>query len=106
MSSPLLLPPPCRWGHSQPHLPHPYASARTPAPPPLAPAEVPVSAPPGVNFVWHLQTAISTSTKMTVASRAVMMAVMTEARTTDVELKGHTSLTISDVRQTSHCVGV
>ena len=35
-----------------------------------------------------------------------MMAVMTEARTTDVELKGHTSLTISDVRQTSHCVGV
>ena len=43
---------------------------------------------------------------MTVASRAVMMAVMTEVRTTDVELKGHTSLTISDVRQTSHCVGV
>ena len=43
---------------------------------------------------------------MTVASRAVMMAVMTEARTTDVELKGHTSLTISDVRQTSHCVAV
>ena len=43
---------------------------------------------------------------MTVASRAVMMAVMTEARTTDVKLKGHTSLTISDVRQTSHCVGV
>ena len=35
-----------------------------------------------------------------------MMAVMTEARTTDVELKGHTSLTVSDVRQTSHCVGV
>ena len=34
-----------------------------------------------------------------------MMAVMTEARTTDVELKGHTSLSISDVRQTSHCVG-
>ena len=43
---------------------------------------------------------------MTVASRAVVMAVMTEARTTDVELEGHTSLTISDVRQTSHCVGV
>ena len=42
---------------------------------------------------------------MTVASRAVMMAVMTEARTTDVEQEGHTSLTISDVRQTSH-VGV
>ena len=35
-----------------------------------------------------------------------MMAVMTEARITDVELEGHTSLTISDVRQTSHCVGV
>ena len=33
------------------------------------------------------------------------MAVMTEARTTDVEQEGHTSLTISDVRQTSHCVG-
>ena len=32
---------------------------------------------------------------MTVASRAVMMAVMTEARTTDVEQEGHTSLTIS-----------
>ena len=43
---------------------------------------------------------------MTVASRAVMMAVMTEARTTDVEQEGHTSLTISDVRQTSHCVAV
>ena len=43
---------------------------------------------------------------MTVASRAVMLAVMTEARTTDVELEGHTSLTISDVRQTSHCVAV
>ena len=68
---------------------------------------------------------------MTVASRAVVMAVMTEARTTDVELKGHisltistdvgqggqtafsgveqgghTSLTISDVRQTSHSVAV
>ena len=43
---------------------------------------------------------------MTVASRAVVMAVMTEARTTDVKLKGHTSLTISDVRQTSHCVAV
>ena len=28
---------------------------------------------------------------MTVASRAVMMAVMTEARTTDVEQEGHTS---------------
>ena len=34
-----------------------------------------------------------------------MMAVMTEARTTDVEQEGHASLTISDVRQTSHCVG-
>ena len=43
---------------------------------------------------------------MTVASRAVMMAVMTEAWTTDVKLKGHASLTISDERQTSHCVAV
>ena len=43
---------------------------------------------------------------MTVASRAVMIAVMTEARTTDVVQEGHTSLTISDMRQTSHCVGV
>ena len=32
---------------------------------------------------------------MTVASRAVMMAVMTEARTTDVEQEGHTSVTVS-----------
>ena len=43
---------------------------------------------------------------MTVASRAVMMAVMTEARTTELEQEGHASLTISDVRQTSHCVVV
>ena len=35
---------------------------------------------------------------MTVASRAVMMAVMTEARTTDVELKEGQS-------RTSHCGG-
>ena len=50
---------------------------------------MPVSAPPdpGVNFGWHLQTAISTSTNMTVTSRAVVMAVMTEARTTDVAEK-------------------
>ena len=48
---------------------------------------MPVSAPPGVNFGWHLQTAISTSTNMTVTSRAMVMAVMTEARTTDVAEK-------------------
>ena len=55
------------------------------------PAEVPVSAPAGVDFGRHLQTAISTSTKMTVASRAVMMAERAEARATDVEQEGHTS---------------
>ena len=33
---------------------------------------------------------------MTVVSRAVMVAVMTEARTTDVELKGHA---VTDVGQ-------
>ena len=38
-----------------------------------------------MNFGWHLQTAICTSTKMTVASRAVAMAVMTEARAVDEE---------------------
>ena len=44
----------------------------------------------GVNFGWHLNTVIITSTEMTVASRAVAMAVMTEARTVDVEQEGHT----------------
>ena len=47
---------------------------------------------------------------MTVASRAVMMAVMTEARTTDVELKGHTSLTdaghVQEDKHISHRVAV
>ena len=46
-----------------------------------------------------------TSTKMTVASRAVTMAVMTEARTTDVELKGHASHWVVIV-VTSGVVGV
>ena len=71
-----------------PPLPVSICSYSCPSPFPTA---VPVSAPPGVNFGWHLQTAISTSIKMTVASRAVMMAVMTEARTTDVEQEGLTS---------------
>ena len=39
----------------------------------------------GVNFGWHLQTAIITSAKMMIASRAVAMAVMTQARIIDVE---------------------
>ena len=43
-----------------------------------------------MNFGWHLNTVIVTSTEMTVASRAVAMAVMTEARTVDVEQEGHT----------------
>ena len=47
---------------------------------------------------------------MTVASRAVMMAVMTEARTTDVELKEHNSLTdvghVQEDRYISHWVAV
>ena len=42
---------------------------------------------------------------MTVASRAVMMAVMTEARTTDVKLKGHASHWVVIV-VTSEVVGV
>ena len=33
-----------------------------------------------MNFEWHLQTAINTTTKMVVASRAVTMAVMAETR--------------------------
>ena len=47
---------------------------------------------------------------MTVASRAVVMAVMTEARTTDVEQEGHTSLTdvghVQENRHISHLVVV
>ena len=45
---------------------------------------------------------------MTVASRAVMMAVMTEARTTDVEQEGHTSrwLEVEQEGHTSHWVEV
>ena len=85
-----------------PPLPISICSYSCPSP---SPAEVPVSAPPGVNFGWHLQTAISTSTKMTVASRAVMMAVMTEARITDVELKRHSSRWVVIV-VTSGVVGV
>ena len=42
---------------------------------------------------------------MTVASRAVVMAVMTEARTTDVELRRHTSHWVVIV-VTSGVVGV
>ena len=46
-----------------------------------------------------MQLAINASTKMTVASRAVMMAVMTEVRMTgmmiDVEQEGHTSHRLS-----------
>ena len=57
-----------------------------------------------MNFGWRLQTAISTNTKMTVVTRAMMMAVMTEARTTGVELdlEGHTSHWVV----TSEVVGV
>ena len=57
----------------------------------LSPAEVPVSAPPGVKFGWHLRTATSTGRKMAVASRAVMMAVRTEARRVEVEQEGYSS---------------
>ena len=50
-----------------------------------------------MNFGWHLQTAIITSTEMTVASRAVAMTVMTEARTVDVKQEGLVSLAISSL---------
>ena len=66
---------------------------------------MPVSVPPGVNLddTYRQQSALD-STEMTVASRAVIMAVKTKARTTDVdpELKGHTILT--DVGQAGHIV--
>ena len=46
---------------------------------------MPVSAPLGAEFGWHLRTATSTGRKMAVASRAVMMAVRTQARRVEVK---------------------
>ena len=58
-----FLPLPCRWGHSQPHLPH-------------------------------------------LLCRAVMIAVMTEAKATDMELKGHSLTDVEqEDRHISHCMG-
>ena len=59
----------------------PISSYSCPSPPPV---EDPTSAPVGVNFGRNLQTAISTSTKMTVTSRAVTMAVMADVKTSEV----------------------
>ncbi len=50
-----------------------------------------------------MQTAMITSTKMTVASRAVTMTEMIEARTVDVEQEGHTSHCTDPVGDVHEC---
>ena len=68
-----------------------------------APVEIPGPFPPGLDFGWHLQTTTSTATKMTVARRAVRMAV----RKTDKmavlvqEGRAHISVTLSVIKKIS-----
>ena len=92
-SSPLVeAPPPCVDGRGVAEAtPLTSPSICSYTSPSSFPAEIPVLAPSCLNFGRRLLTAISTSIKMAMASRAVRMAVMTEAMMIDVEQEGHTS---------------